>query len=467
TAGAIALHGYQFGEQDQFVYLPAIKYHVDPSLYPGGTDIFLTQTKLMVFDEIVALSIRATRLPFDWAIFLWHAFSIWLLLLGCFQINRRLFVDSAAQWAGVAGVAALFLLAVAATMLELVDPHLHPRTLATAFLLLSFASVLNRSWRALLWLACAFLVHPLMAAYGAFHLVFQVLPWSAPLMSAVIAASAVPQVAAGKNAAWHELLQTRWFLFPLRWPWYAWFGVVVPLGLVAWWSTLREQTASPLLRSVSGRLFISGTLGTIGGILITVVPQLERLVPAEPMRTLHLVNLMTVLLGMGLLGQHFLQRKLLRWTAVFAPLCAIMLYSQIQLHPASAHIDWPGRASQNKWVQSFDWVRLNTPRDARFALDPRYMERPGEGFHSFGALAERAQMFDFSKDRGVVATWPALAPAWRQQMDDLQNWKNFRREDFLRLRGKYRVTWVVVERPAPAGLPCPYANEAVSVCKIE
>ncbi len=468
TAAAIALHGYQLGEQDQFVYLPAIKFHVDPTLYPGGTDIFLTQTKLTLFDEVVAYSIRLTRLPFDWAIFLWHAFSIWLLLLGCFQINRRCFSDSAAQWAGVAGVAALFLLTVAATMLELVDPHLHPRTLATAFLLLSFAATLDRSPRALLWLACAAVTHPLMAAYGAFHLAFQVLPLRAPLMSAGLLAATAPQLSAGAdNPAWHEVLQTRWFLFPLRWPWFAWFGVVVPLGLLGWWSTLRDKTASSLLRRVCGRLFVSGTLGTLGGVLISVIPQFERFVPAEPMRTLHLVNLITVLLGMGLLGEHVLARKPLRWLAVFLPLCTIMLYAQIQLHPASAHMDWPGHASQNKWVQAFDWVRQNTPRDARFALDPHYMERPGEGFHSFGALAERAQMFDYSKDRGVVATWPALAPAWREQMHDLENWKNFRREDFLLLRGKYRVTWVIVEEPAPTGLPCPYANEAVLVCRIE
>jgi hypothetical protein len=468
TAATIALHGYQLGEQDQFVYLPAIKFHVDPGLYPGGTDIFLTQTKWTLFDEMVAYSIRLTRLPFDWAIFLWHTLSVWLLLLGCLQITRRCFADPAAQWAGVAGVAALFLLTVAATMLELVDPHLHPRTLATAFVLLAFAATLDRSPRAFLWLACAAVTHPLMAAYGAFHLLFQVLPLRGPFLSACFVSATAPQLSAGGgNPAWREVLQTRWFLFPLRWPWFAWFGVVVPLGLLAWWSTLRDNTASPLLRRVSRRLFISGTLGALGGILISVVPQLERLVPAEPMRTLHLVNLMVVLLGMGLLGQHVLRRKPLRWIGVFLPLCAIMLYAQIQIHPASAHIDWPGRSSQNRWVQAFDWVRQNTPRDARFALDPRYMERPGEGFHSFGALAERAQMFDYSKDRGVVATWPALASAWQEQMGDLQNWRNFQREDFLRLREKYRVTWVVVERPAPEGISCPYANDAVAVCAVE
>ncbi len=468
TAGAIALHGYQLGEQDQFVYLPAIKFHVDPTLYPGGTDIFLTQTRFTLFDELVALSIRLTHIPFEWAIFLWHALSIWLLLLGCFQINRRCFADPAAQWAGVAGVAALFLLTVAATMLELVDPHLHPRTLATALLLLSFAAVLDRKPRALAWFVCAMLVHPLMAIYGAFHLVFQILPLRAPFASATFIAAASPQLApAADNPAWREVLQTRWFLFPLRWPWFAWLGVFVPLGLLAWWSRLSEKNASPLLRRVSGRLFLSGALGTLGGVLISVIPQFERLIPAEPMRTLHLVNLLVVLLGMGLLAQHILHRQPLRWVAVFLPVCAIMLYAQIQLHPDSAHFDWPGRASQNKWVQAFQWVQQNTPRDARFALDPHYMERPGEGFHSFAALAERSQLFDYSKDRGVVATWPALAPAWREQMHDLQDWKNFRREDFLRLREKYRVTWVVVEQPAPAGLSCPYANDAVLVCRIE
>jgi hypothetical protein len=38
--------------------------------------------------------------------------------------------------------------------------------------------------------------------------------------------------------------------------------------------------------------------------------------------------------------------------------------------------------------------------------------------------------------------------------------------DFERLKKKYGVTWVIVERPGVVGLSCPYANNAVMVCRI-
>jgi hypothetical protein len=355
-------------------------------------------------------------------------------------------------------------------MLELVDTHLHPRNLATACLVLSLAGVLERRWSAPLWFACAALMHPTMALAGGWHLVFQLWPGKAPRVAPASVLSLPLLQGAGSSAgsgAWREVLETRWFLFPLRWPWFAWMGVVVPLALLAWWSRLRDDQATAALRRVSARLLWSGGLGTLGGVLITVTPGLERLVPSEPMRVLHLLTLLVVLLGGGLLGQHVLKTKAWRWAALFLPLCAVMFYSQRQLHRAGPHIDWPGGAPANAWAQAFQWIRQNTPRDARFALDPRHMELPGEGAYSFSALAERSRMMDYSKDRGVAATWPELAPEWRKQMRDLRGWENFRREDFLRLKRQYGVTWVVLERHSSAQLDCPYANDAVKVCRME
>ena len=466
TAAAIALHGYHFGVQDQFVYVPAIRYQLDPALYPGSTELFLAQARWMLFDELVASFIRISRLPLDWAIFLCHALSLYLLLLGCLKVARRCFVDTSAQWAAVTSVAVMLLLMPAATMIFLADSYLVPRNLATGLLLLSLSSLLDRRPHALLWFTCAFAIHPTFALLGGVHLLFQAMPVRFRLP--VFLAATLPLLAAGaEHSAWREVLESRWFIFPLRWPWFAWFGVVVPLGLLAWWSQMEKPpAATPVLGRVCRRLFWSGVVGTAGGVLINVVPALERLIPTEPMRTLHLLNLLAVLLGGGLLGGYWLHRRPLRWAVVFLPLCAVMFYNQRQLYAGTAHWEFPGRVPVNPWVEAFDWVRENTPPHARFALDPRYPERPGEDFHSFAALAARPALFNYSKDRAVVANFPALTAAWREQMDDLRGWKGFRREDFLRLRQKYGVTWVVVEQPAVAGLSCPYSNAAVMVCRI-
>ena len=465
TFAAVGVHGYHYGVQDQFIYVPAIKQHLDAGLYPRDAMFFQVHTQAMLFDDLVALSMRASGLPADWAVFLWHLLSLYLLLFACFRVSQRCFKDSRAQWAATAAVAVMLTLEVAGTLLFLADEYLHPRTLATAALLLALAAVLDRSWVALPWVGLAALLHPTMAAAGALHLVF--LAWR-PRWPALAAGLLPLVVFGGGNEAWREVLATRWYLFPLEWPWYAWLGVGGPMGLLAWFARLEQGRSGPVSH-ISGRLMGSGLLGIIAGITVSVTPGLERLIPAEPMRTLHLFTLMTVLLGGGLLGERVLRGRPARWALVLIPLCAAMFLPQkFYLYPSSPHIEWPGRppATGNGWAEAFEWVRLNTPRDAYFALGPRYQEADGEDFHSFRALAERSALADYSKDRGVVANWPELAPAWREQVRDRDGWEKFGAGDFARLKEKYGVTWAVVEAPHEAGLECPYRNDAVRVCRI-
>jgi len=79
-----------------------------------------------------------------------------------------------------------------------------------------------------------------------------------------------------------------------------------------------------------------------------------------------------------------------------------------QEFPASRHIELPGLAPRNAWVEAFEWVRGNTPRNAFFALDPKYMEKSGDDYHGFRGIAERSMLADDVKDTSVVEvfrTW--------------------------------------------------------------
>ena len=129
------------------------------------------------------------------------------------------------------------------------------------------------------------------------------------------------------------------------------------------------------------------------------------------MRYLHLLYLIFFLLGGGLLGRYVLDRHLYRWVLLFVPLAAGMFYAQLQLFPATAHLELPWAAPKNSWLQAFAWIRENTPVDSLFALDPHYVELPGEDYHGFRALAERSVLADYVK----MEAWPpasrALLPA--------------------------------------------------------
>ena len=125
-----------------------------------------------------------------------------------------------------------------------------------------------------------------------------------------------------------------------------------------------------------------------------------------------------------------------------------------------------GPALRNPWEQAFVWVRQNTPVDAVFALDPNYMDTAGEDEIGFRCLAQRSRLADGVKDNGVVSMFPPLAEEWWAQVQAQTPWKDFRLEDFSRLRNKYGVSWVVVQQPGVSGIDCPYQNSAVRVCRL-
>jgi len=180
------------------------------------------------------------------------------------------------------------------------------------------------------------------------------------------------------------------------------------------------------------------------------------------------------------LAESVLKSYAWRWLVLFLPLSIAMFFVQRQLFPASEHLEFPGRAPRNAWVQAFDWIRLNTPAHAIFALNPNYMNLPGEDEHGFRALAQRSALASVH-DNGPVSMFPTLVDSWFRQGEAQRKWKNFQAEDFQRLRRDYGVTWVVLQRGStvlhsgslvPQGgsaaeLDCPYNNGTVLVCQIK
>jgi hypothetical protein len=151
-----------------------------------------------------------------------------------------------------------------------------------------------------------------------------------------------------------------------------------------------------------------------------------------------------------------------------------MFYGQRQMYPASAHLEVPGAAPHNAWLQAFAWIRQNTPVDSLFALDPHYMTLPGEDYHGFRALAERSALADYEKDGGMAARVPRLAPRWLKEVNAQTGWQNFQPADFNHLKSEFGVTWIVLARPqhnptgqAPEpGMICPYQNAELQVCRL-
>lgn len=474
TFGALLVHGYHPYVEDAEIYLPGVKKILNPALYPFGSEFFLSHARMTLFPWLIAWSVRIFRLPFDFIILIWQVLSIFLLLLACWKLNGKCFRDARARWCGVALVASLLTLPVAGTSLYIMDQYLTARSLSAFGVLFAICYAVEEEFLwAGMWLAFTAAVHPLMSVFALAFLFFAlVMPASASLEQTA-ARTAVLLLPFGlslrsPSEAYRQAVATRSYFFILRWQWYEWLGIFAPLALLWWFARIARRNDLPALEKMCRALIPFGLFFFAVALIITIPDGLLSLAWFQPMRSLYIVYLLLILFGGGVLGQFALKARAGRWLILFLPLCTGMWYAQRQIFPGTAHLELPGRAPQNPWVQAFDWVRDNTPTDAVFALNPRYMALPGQDQHGFRALAERSRLADAVKDAGAVTMFPDLPVAdhWREQVRPQDGWEHFQMDDFRRLKGRYGVSWVVLDGPAVTGLTCPYHNRALSVCRL-
>jgi hypothetical protein len=469
-----AVMGYHPGIEDDGVYLSAVKSDLNPALYPHDSEFFRVQLQATLFDKWVADFIHLTHIPVAATELLWQFASIVLMILGCWGIARSLFPEARAQWAGVALVAAMFTLPVSGTALYLVDQHLHPRNLATALILLAVSRIMvGQHLQSVPLLLLSFVLHPIMAAFGisfCFFLTIALLDpvhvWLRSLRSSLAAAVPLGWIFESPTPIWRQALQTRRYLFLYQWTWYEWLGALAPLFLF-WllWRIARRHGETHLARFALA-VFAYGVFQQAVAMIMLGSPSLIRLTPLQPMRFLQLIYCFMALLAGCLLGKFLLKASVWRWAVFLLVINAGMFAAQRALFPSSEHLELPGMRLSNPWLQAFAWIRINTPTDAYFALDPRYLEAPGEDSHSFRALAERSQLADAIKDTAMVTQVPELGPTWEHQVAAQAGWNNFKLADYERLKSEFGVNWVLVNYPQPAGLPCSWHNSTLSVCRV-
>jgi hypothetical protein len=131
---ALFIHGYHLGIEDQAIYLPGVRYDLNPALYPHDAEFFLPQVRPTYIDEIVAFTAKHAHMGVAGAVFFWHIASMFLFLWGALRLGRRCFERERQAWAGVALLTVLFTIPVTGTALYIVDQYLHPRTLATGLI---------------------------------------------------------------------------------------------------------------------------------------------------------------------------------------------------------------------------------------------------------------------------------------------------------------------------------------------
>jgi hypothetical protein len=477
TVAALLTHGYHPYAEDAEIYLPGVERILHPTLFPVGQEFFRSHASMTLFPNLTAFSLRVTHLPFEIGLFAWHITSIFLLLLACWQLGALLFESPRARWGSVCLIAALLTTPVAGTALYIMDQYLNPRNLAAFASVFAVARILEKKYlRALLWIAFAACVHPLMwvfpFSFGALWLVIEQIErrtgWRVEGIAALgsLLSVGIPLVPSD-SPAYHESARMHAYFYIQDWQWYEWVGIFAPLALLWWFARVARARQKPLLARACRVFALYGVIYFLVALAVDLPASFESLARIQPLRSLHLLYMFLFVCVGGFLGEYVLKDRIWRWLVLFVALSVGMFMAQRSLFSASAHIEWPGRVPKNPWAQAFVWIRESTPTDAVFAIDPDYMRLPGEDTIGFRCLAQRSRLADTVKDGGVVSMFPPLADEWWEQVRAQNPWKNFRAPDFAPLREKYGVTWVVVQQPGVSGLTCSYQNSAVRVCRLE
>ncbi len=482
TVLAVLVHGYHPTAEDAEIYLPGILKLIHPSLFPRNAAFFQSHAGMTFFPNLIADSIQFTHLPDSTALLAWHVVSIFLMLWACWRIASLCFHEKRAVWGAVGLIGCLLTLPVAGTALYLMDPYLTPRSFSTPLALHAVAWALERRYlRSLVCMAVIAAIHPLMAIFAIAWLCtfigLNLWPPRTDVLRSRLKSFGLARDAAVEpgvifplalfpaiTPAYRQALITHPYFLLSHWEWYEQLGIIGPFAILAGFAWLARRNGNRTMQLVCQSLMIFEAAFFTLSLFISLPGRFERFSEIQPLRCLHLLYCVFLILAGGLIGKHLLGSRPWRWVAFFIILSAPMFFVQRQLFAATPHLEMPGVKSHNSWVKAFNWIRKNTPEDAFFAIDPEYARSADE--QGFRALAERSMLADAGKDGGAVSMFPALAEEWQKQLAVQRNWKHFHYADFVRLERDRGVSWLVIPAPGLRELACPYRNDQLAVCRL-
>jgi hypothetical protein len=491
TVFAFLVHGYHPFAEDGGLYMAGVKRVLEPGMYPYQSGFVLGHLRFSIFAPMLALAVRASGLGLQTILLMTYLAATWATLWSGWLLAARCF-EGTARLGSVTLLATWLALPVAGTSLMLMDPYVTARSISTPCILLAlnYALEFMMKWRrqgehdissltkvgALMLIAG--LMHPLMAAYG-FGSILALVAGAVPgrriwLLStgvlcivSVIVSSILRIVGAPESSDYRQVAMSRYYWFLSQWHWYEWMGLAGPMLILGFTAFARARRGDNPARIALARMSVTAGFASVLIALLFATPHAESLLVArlQPLRIFQIVYTVMILF-VGAQLSIWLGKRKLHWVATFGLLATIMFFSERQTFPSSAHIELPNRQESNPWVQAFDWIRSNTPKDALFALDSDYITKPGEDAQSFRAIAERSALPDYSKDGGEAAITPSLTKSW-EVGQSLQSRLSERSDrDRLTLLRPAGVSWVVLARHAVTAFPCAYSNVAVKVCRI-
>lgn len=471
--------GYRYGVSDLAFYLPAAFRHVDPTLFPRDAELLDVQAELTAGDEMLGAGLEAAAAAGFGAPVALYAFEISALLLlffGAVALGRAVFTS---PWSIAALAAALTLRhAVARTGVNTLEGYFQPRELTFALGVLAVAAFLRLGvWPALLIVLGAALVHPTTALW------FAVLIGIAGLVSesrARVPLAALAGVAGAAfgwavlagplqdrlvtmDPAWINVIADRTYLFPDRWPLYAWalnLLYVAVIGVAVW----RRRRAG-LLRDREAAL--AAGAAALVGLFLLMLPLLQArialAVQLQPARLFWLLDLLAVISLIWLIAEGAGRARRYAPAALAVTLLLLSagrgLYLMEVRYPERTLAELAVRPTP--WQDAMQWAAL-TPHDSHWLADPNHAYRYGT---SLRVSARRDVFHEHSKDPAIAMYDRDLAMRVRERVQALANFEALTEPALRDLARRYDLDYLITERRLR--LPLAYRNTRLYIYDLE
>jgi hypothetical protein len=446
--------GYRYGASDQAFYQPAVLTALDPELFPRDRVVLSAQTGLTTAEEFIAGVVRATgaSLPSVFAALYLGALVLfaWALLRVAGHLYRT-------HWAGMALLAAMTLRhAIARSGTNTLEGYFHPRLVAYAIGAAAVAAFLRGGGRApVLLVLGAAAVHPTTALWFAVWLSAAATiaepAWRGRLAAVLFlgAAASLWVLTAGPLAGrlsimddeWRRMLAQKDYLFPLRWPAYAWLLNIGYLPVILWIFRRRRQAGllAPRERAL--------VLGSFSLALIFVVALALHAVGVtlafqlQPARVFWMFDFLAVVYGVWAVAEWItpsVRRAQLATAAIVAFSVARGLYVVAAAERPAVQLTIP----TDDWGQAMAWARTTDKRSG-FLADPMHAVRYGTSLRVAG---ERDVFVEAVKDAALGIYDRRVAVRTDERVRAISGYDRLTPTDARRLGTQYDLDFMVTEQ---------------------
>lgn len=460
--------GYRYGASDQAFYLPAAARAANPALFPRDAPLLDAQARLTLADDV--LGAAAGDLP---AVAL-SAYVAGLLLL----YAAALAFGSAMHgswWTAPALAAAMTLRhGISRSGVNTLEGYFHPRLIVFAAGILALAWYLRgRTWPALLILLLFAPLHPTTGLWFVVWISVAVIVanrrarrWIG-LVAALAMAVGGWAVTAGPlagrlvrmDAAWLAALEGKDYLFPDRWPTYAWIANLAYPVLIGLFACARQR---------DGRL-TPGERGIVAGAFALLMIFVASL-PFNSMRLALVVQLqiprifwMLDFLATALLVAWLVERARSR-----APLVAGALVAVAAARGAYImNVEFPERPLIQVRLPADDWRDAMTWA-ASTPVGSHWLAHPGHA-HLYGSSVRVAAVRDLfheaTKDSALAIYGRPIAERVLDRSRAIADFDGLDAASARVLATRYQLDYLITEARGLA-LPVAYSNARFVVYRL-